>query len=156
MLETRIEELTAAIRELISVLPALQVSSAPTSPEVVKEQKAAVKKPKIDDHRDEHVKNSLDDSMWEGGIKTRAEVPNEQTSLESTSSTTDASEPESAPVTYDDVKKATNALSAAKGRDVTIDALSLFGVKRATELDEGQWSDYISYASKVIADSENV
>ncbi len=71
---------------------------------------------------------------------------------ETTTDTSPPSEPESAPVTYDDVKKATNALSAALGREVTIGALSRFGVKRATEMDEGQWAEYIEYVRKVIAD----
>jgi len=82
-----------------------------------------------------------------------AQVPNVPTPSATATDTSPSSEPESAPVSYDDVKKATNALSAAKGRDVTIDALSRFGVKRATELDEGQWADYISYANRVTADA---
>jgi hypothetical protein len=130
MLETRIEELTAAITLLTA---ALAVHGIATAPEVVKEPKA--KKPLV-----------------EGGQSAGvvSEVPNEK--QQNTTDTSPSSEPESAPVTYDDVKKATNALSAAKGRDVTIDTLSRFGVKRATELDEGQWADYIAYTEKVIAD----
>jgi hypothetical protein len=142
MLETRIEELTAAVRELIEVFTIVK-SEAAKAPEVVKEPKET-KKPSRNTGAE--VKESSPPSV----AATETEVPNEQQPTITDISPT--SESESAPVTYDDVKKATNALSAAKGRDVTIDALSRFGVKRATELDEGQWADYIAYADKVIAD----
>jgi hypothetical protein len=66
-----------------------------------------------------------------------------------TTDTSPSSEPKSAPVSYDDVKKATNSLSAAKGRDVTIAVLARFGVQRATNLDEAQWIEYIAHAGKV-------
>jgi hypothetical protein len=61
---------------------------------------------------------------------------------------TEAAQP-AVEVTYDDVKKATNNLSAAKGKEVTIGVLARFGVKRATELTQEQWSPYIEHAGKV-------
>lgn len=76
-----------------------------------------------------------------------SEVPNEKP--KTTTDTSPPSEPEFKAVSYDDVKKATNALSAAKGRDVTIAVLSRFGVKKATELDAAQWADYIEHAAEV-------
>lgn len=139
MLETRIEELTAAIRELIAVFPVVRTLSVSHDSEVthlirdvpidsfIAEQKAVVK-------------------------KSKKETPPAEATAPTTTDTSQPTESESAPVTYDDVKKATNALSAAKGRDVTIDTLSRFGVKRATELDAGQWADYIAYTQKVVAD----
>ncbi len=80
------------------------------------------------------------------------EIPNEKpkTAID----TSPPSEPESKAVSYDDVKKATNALSAAKGRDTTIAVLSRFGVKKATELDAAQWDDYIEHAGKVTEGGE--
>jgi predicted membrane-bound mannosyltransferase len=136
MLETRIEELTAAVRELTAVLAAHPVAAHPVAanPVVVKEPKG--KKPQVK----------------EDPIAEQTSAPDSQSASTPTTDTSQPSESESAPVTYDDVKKATNALSAAKGRDVTIDALSRFGVKRATELDEGQWADYIAYTEKVIGE----
>jgi hypothetical protein len=80
------------------------------------------------------------------GLEVRAEVPNEK--LNTTIDTSPPSESESAAVSYDDVKKATNALSAAKGRDTTIAALAHFGVDRATQLVEAQWEDYINFTKE--------
>lgn len=62
------------------------------------------------------------------------------------SPTSAPSEPESKPVCYDDVKRAINALSAAKGKEVTIALLDKFGVKRGPELVEAQWADFMKEA----------
>jgi hypothetical protein len=134
MLETRIEELTAAVKALTEALNKSRsdVSAVKEDAAVAKESKA--KKPQAK----------------EEPIAEQPSAPDLSTASTTTTDISPASESESAPVTYDDVKRATNALSAAKGRDVTIDALSRFGVKRATELDEGQWADYIAYAETVI------
>lgn len=48
------------------------------------------------------------------------------------------SDPESS-VTYEDVRKAVLALSAAKGRDTTVDVLGAFGVDHASKLTKDQW-----------------
>jgi hypothetical protein len=155
-LEQSIQELTAAVKALIDVFPVVRTMSVSQDTEVthlvrdvpieqfVEEQKAAVKKSK-----------SAASNTGQGAASEQAPVVAEQPITPQEKNTTDISPPsesEFAPVTYDDVKKATNALSAAKGRDVTIDALSRFGVKRATELDEGQWSEYIMYVDTVIRD----
>lgn len=133
-LEQSIQDLTVAVKALTEVvMSARAVSQAAEQvklPEGLKDPKAKKETAKA--------------------VDVAPEVPNGQ--QQTTTNTSPSSEPESAPVTYDDVKKATNALSAAKGREVTVDTLSRFGVKRATELDEGQWADYISYAEKVTAD----
>lgn len=60
-------------------------------------------------------------------------------------------EPQKSSLTYDDVKRATNNLSAAKGKEITIAALARFGVKRATELTESQWQEYCDYTAKCVA-----
>lgn len=131
MLETHIQELTAAVRELTKLLDRFSPTQGLTGsnvPEVVKETKP----------KKETVK----------AVEPAPEIPNEK--QPTTTDTSQPSESESAPVTYDDVKKVTNALSAAKGRDTTIAVLSRFGVKKATELDEAQWADYIEHAQKVV------
>ena len=130
MLETRIEELTAAVKALTEMM-SVRVTSQPT-PEVVKEPKAKKEVAKV----------------VEAAPEEPAEVPNEK--QPTTTDTSPPSEPESAPVTYDDVKKATNAFSASQGRDATIEALARFDVKRATELDATQWADYINYLDEVV------
>jgi len=54
-------------------------------------------------------------------------------------------------LTYDDVKRATNNLSAAKGKEVTIGALAHFGVTRATQLTEAQWADYVAHTVALLS-----
>lgn len=134
-LEQSIQDLTVAVQALTGVIvSARAVSQAVENvqlPEALKEPKTKKETTKV-------------------VAEAPPEAPNEK--QPTTTDTSPSTESESAPVTYDDVKKATNALSAAKGRDVTIDALSRFGVKRATELDEGQWADYIAYTETVVAD----
>jgi hypothetical protein len=73
--------------------------------------------------------------------------PNEFTSQKSGEQSAPAHEPSSPALTYDDVKRATNNLSAAKGKEITIAALARFGVNRATELTETQWPEYCSYTA---------
>lgn len=78
----------------------------------------------------------------------KTEEGNESSTPESGSQ----SEPDpQASFTYDDVKRATNALSAAKGKGVTIAALAHFGVTRATQLTEAQWGDYVAHCEKAAA-----
>jgi hypothetical protein len=78
------------------------------------------------------------------------EVPNVKQKSEDTSSTSQTSAPESKPVTYDDVKRATNAVSKIS-REKAIAGLARFGVQSATKLAEGQWSGYADYMTKVAA-----
>lgn len=80
----------------------------------------------------------------------KEEVPNDKPKSETTSSTSQASSPGSAPVTYDDVKRATNAVSKIS-RDKAIAGLARFGVQSATKLAEGQWPGYVDYMTKVAA-----
>ncbi len=140
-LEQSIQDLTAAVK----VLTATIMASTAVAPEVVKETEVT--------HlvRDVPLEQFVEEQK-SVIKKPKKEAPPTEPIAKTTTDTSPPSEPESAAVTYDDVKKATNALSAAKGRDATIAVLSRFGVKRATELDEGQWADYIAYAEKVIGE----
>lgn len=52
-------------------------------------------------------------------------------------------------VTYDDVKRATNDVSAKYGVTKTKAALSRFGVASAKALAETQWGNYVSYMARV-------
>jgi hypothetical protein len=134
MLEQRIEELTAAVKALTEVFTIVKEQGAAKIEAAAKpREQVAVLKP-------ENVK----------ALKTAATVAEEAPNV---SPTSEPSEPESAPVSYDDVKKATNALSAAKGRDVTIATLAVFNVQKATQLVEAQWADYVAYATKVASDA---
>lgn len=76
-------------------------------------------------------------------------IPNESSSP--VSGAQSEPEPQTSSLTYDDVKRATNNLSAAKGKEITIAALARFGVKRATELTQDQWQEYCDYTAKCVA-----
>jgi len=78
------------------------------------------------------------------------EVPNEKPKSEPTASTSQPSSSESAPVTYDDVKRATNAVSKIS-RDKAVAGLARFGVWSATKLTEQQWPGYVAYMTRVAA-----
>jgi len=142
-LEQSIQELTDAVKLLTARLPQL----SPAESEQMAQAKAEVIK------QTEAIELIEADKIVTVGIEKRAtekaKVKKPETTSKTTTDTSPISGPESAPVSYDDVKKATNALSAAKGREVTIDTLSRFGVKRATELDAAQWADYIAYAKEM-------
>jgi hypothetical protein len=137
MLETRIEELTAVVKALTAVLAAHPVATNPVVVKDYEDFKPKAESGVIKKREKEIVKAEIEDAK-------KLEVK-----PKTTTDTSLSSEPKSAPVCYDDVKRATNALSAAKGREITIDTLSRFGVKRATELDEAQWADYIAYAKEM-------
>lgn len=101
-----------------------------------------------------HVENVIPEVVMDRveeaqkAINTAEAIPNESSSPQSGSQ----SEPEpQASLTYDDVKRATNNLSAAKGKEITIAALARFGVKRATELTEVQWEEYCDYTADCAA-----
>jgi hypothetical protein len=124
MLETRIAELTAAVEALTKAIGSMQApgaGSASLPPEVVAELKAINK-----------------------------DAPNETKKSETASSTSQASSPGSAPVTYDDVKRATNAVSKIS-REKAIAGLARFGVSSAMKLTEQQWPGYVDYMTKVAA-----
>jgi hypothetical protein len=124
MLETRIAELTAAVEALTKAIGGMEAPgpvSASLPPEVVAELKAINK-----------------------------DAPNDKPKSETTSSTSQASSPGSVTVTYDDVKRATNAVSKIS-REKAIAGLARFGVSSAMKLTEQQWPEYIAYMTKVAA-----
>jgi hypothetical protein len=151
MLEQRIEELTAAVKALTEAFT------------IAKEQGAAkaVQGPETANATGEQTDFSSEKFNADGTVRSTprsakeakpAKVEPVAEEAPNVSPTSEPSEPESAPVTYDDVKKATNALSAAKGRDVTIATLAMFNVQKATQLLEAQWAEYVAYATKVASD----
>jgi hypothetical protein len=134
MLETRIEELTAAVIELTAALGAMQAPRPEPRPAL------------------EKMKAALEEKA------AREQVPNDQpSSTDTTSGEPSAPTGESSSPALDyvkDVKPITIQLSKEKGREITIGVLSRFGVKSAQDLDPAQWADYIAHCGKVLAGGE--
>ena len=123
MLEQKIELLTAAVEALTKAIGGMQAPGPATNKEARQAEMVAE-------------------------IAVKAEVPNEKS--QTISDTSQSSAPESEPVTYDDVKRATNAVSKIS-RDKAIAGLQRFGVASATKLTEAQWSEYVAYMTRVAA-----
>jgi hypothetical protein len=123
MLEARIEELTAAVIALTKAIGGMQAPAGLTGKSAIQQVEEEVK----------------------------AEAPNAGTKSPPTTDTSQTSSGESAPVNYDDVKRATNAVSAKHGVEKTKAALSRFGVTSAKALTEAQWPEYVTYMAKVTA-----
>jgi hypothetical protein len=79
------------------------------------------------------------------------ELPNAKSeeTPQTISSTSEPTESESAPVTYDDVKKVTIAVSKIS-KDKAVFGLNHFGVQTAKNLVEAQWADYIVFMNEVL------
>ena len=81
------------------------------------------------------------------------ELPNDKPKSEetpqTTSPTSEPTEPESAPVTYDDVKKVTIAVGKIS-KDKAVAGLAEFDVTSAKQLVEAQWADYIVFMNEVL------
>jgi len=77
-------------------------------------------------------------------------IPNEMQKSEDITDTSQTSSPELPSATYDDVKRATNAVSKIS-RKKAIASLARFGVQSATKLAETQWAEYVAYMGKVAA-----
>ena len=131
MLETRIAELTAAVEALTKAIGGMPASGAVEVAEVEVEV--------------EGTRDGMSHAEYQN-----ARLPKESTKSPATSNTSQDSAPESKPVTYDDVKRATNAVSKIS-REKAIAGLARFGVQSATKLTEGQWSGYVDYMTKVAA-----
>ena len=143
MLETRIAELTAAVEALTkaqsAVLSALVQNTAALG------WVSASPGTEVHNFDREKMTSTITEKVVEVKI-----VPNETKKSETASSTSQASSPGSAPVTYDDVKRATNAVSKIS-REKAIAGLARFGVSSATKLTEQQWPGYVEYMTKVAA-----
>jgi hypothetical protein len=78
------------------------------------------------------------------------DLPNDKPKSQPTPDTSPASSNESAPVTYDDVKRITIKVSEVS-RDKAKAALSRFGVASAKVLPADSWGGYVSYMGKVLS-----
>ena len=134
MLEQKIELLTAAVEALTKAIGGMQAGL----PVEAKKTAAAESVP-----ADSAAQTKKD-------ADAPSKVPNETKKSEDTSSTSQTSAPESKPVSYDDVKRATNAVSKIS-REKAIAGLARFGVSSATKLTEQQWPGYVDYMTKVAA-----
>ena len=139
MLEQKIELLTAAVEALTKAIGGMQAPAPYAAAAHV------VKAADVRENRQEgeSLKDTKERLQKEG-------VPNEKPKSEDTSSTSQTSAPESKPVSYDDVKRATNAVSKIS-REKAIAGLARFGVSSATKLTEQQWPGYVDYMTKVAA-----
>jgi hypothetical protein len=146
MLETRIEELTAAVKELTAVIGRMQ---APGPDSILHELKSA---PITNKAPKEETRGGLTHEEYQN-----ARLPNAQSSTDTISGEQSAPTGESSSPALDyakDVKPITIQLSKEKGREITVSVLSRFGVKSAQDLDPAQWAEYIAHCGKVLAGGE--
>lgn len=171
MLETRIEELTAAVKALTEALSKTQAPNPVTAPlediqPAKKSQSAAtsVSKPV--------VVASGTHQNFDSSVETPNDPPSssDTTSGEQSQPTGESSSPanddeaqaqieaerNAAPeLTYNDhVKPATLKLSQKMGREAAIAVLGRFGVKGAQNLDTSQWAEYIAHCESVMNGGE--
>lgn len=132
-LEASIAELTAAVRALTDVLlnPVQpQVISTPVEP--IYSMTPAELSAEVKRQEEEIVAGQVP--------LTKAEIVG----------TEDLDSRNDEPLTYDDVKKATIALSA-KSKAAAVTLLADYGVKKATELPQEQWARYVAQAKQLAA-----
>jgi hypothetical protein len=130
MLEQRIEELIVAVKILTEAMKSHSASvNATSNPYTYPDPTAH--------HAPEQVA---------AGTK----APNEKQKSEDTTNTSQTSSPELPAAAYEDVKRATNAVSKIS-REKAIAGLARFGVQSATKLAETQWAEYVAYMGKVAA-----
>jgi hypothetical protein len=134
MLEQKIELLTAAVETLTKAIGGMQAPG----PVEKHEPRSVAPEKKSADVAEQKAKPAP------------TATESEQPKSEDTSSTSRTSAPESKPVSYDDVKRATNAVSKIS-REKAIAGLARFGVSSATKLTEQQWPGYVDYMTKVAA-----
>lgn len=149
MLEARIEELTAAVVALtkaIQSMPTTEVKLYPNGPADGQTGKSAKQSAAT-----EKVTSSDPATTGPETSERPNEKPQDSPKSKPTTDTSKPSSPESPAVTYDDVKKATNAVSAKLGREKAIAGLARFGVQSATKLGEEQWPEYVAYMTRVAA-----
>lgn len=140
MLETRIEELTAAVKALTEALSKTQAPNPVTAPleDIQPGKKSAPA---------QTPKASAAPVVMEAEQQSSDTISGEQSQP-----TGESSLPE---LTYNDhVKPATLKLSQKMGREVAIAVLGRFGVKGAQNLDASQWADYIAHCESVMNGGE--
>lgn len=133
MLEARIEELTKAVRDLIDVMH--------------NQQGVVLRTVTAADIRENRQDG---ESLKDTKERLQKEVPNEKPKSSPATNTSELSSLESAPATYDDVKKLVIAISKTS-RDKAVAALQRLGVSKATELKDHQWPAAVAYLAKVAA-----
>lgn len=138
MLETRIEELTKAVRDLINVMHNQQGVALLSMPQAM-----GFNKPQNQWTEDEIAQARALQQQ-------NAPLPNETPKSSPATNTSEPSSLESAPATYADVKKLVIAISKTS-RDKAVAALQCLGVGNATELKEHQWAAAVAYLGKVAA-----
>ena len=141
MLEQRIEELTAAVKALTEVFTLVKAEAES------KQEPASKKSPSAASNTGPDAASETAPAHAEQPSTQEAETP------QTTSPTSEPTEPESAPVTYDDVKKVTIALSKIS-KDQAIGALAKFGVASAKQLVEAQWGNYVDFVNGVLQDAD--
>ena len=127
MLEAKIELLTAAVIELTAAI--LAQNTAPAGPDSIRHE----------------LKGA---PLAKGDALKIVDLPNDKPKSQPTPDTSPASSNESAPVTYDDVKRITIKVSEVS-RDKAKAALSRFGVPSAKALPVDAWLDYVQYMTRV-------
>ena len=126
MLEAKIELLIAAVIELTAAILAQKAAPGPDS-----------------------IRHELKGAPLAKGDALKIEdIPNDKPKSKPTPDTSPASSNESAPVTYDDVKRITIKVSEVS-RDKAKAALSRFGVPSAKALPVDAWPDYVQYMTRV-------
>jgi hypothetical protein len=150
-LESQIGILTDAIRALTSSVNALQIGApaVSTKPDLAKIAGTAQYE---EINKVKHADGSV--TTTSVGLPPDAELPNVHPSEmppQTTSPTSEPSEPESAPVTYDDVKKVTIAVSKIS-KDKAVAGLAEFGVASAKQLIEAQWAAYVERMTAILGE----
>jgi len=181
MLEQRIEELTAAVADLTDVMRDLVTQTAYNGRAGAKHAVTAadIGAHRQDGESMMDTKKRLQDSgvpeNVEGAPKSPKKSPSaasntgpdaasetapahvEQPSTQEAqkpqtiSPTSEPTEPESARVTYDDVKKVTIAVSNIS-KDKAVQGLAHFGVTSAKQLIESQWITYVVHMTAILGE----
>lgn len=135
-LESKIEELTAAVKGLIVIIRTVREPNP-----------NPVFGPLGGDTFDGRVSKAQLDTPLDAAL---GERPNSQPSEQPTIDTSTASSPELSPVSYDDVKRITIEVSKIE-KAKAVAGLARFGAKNAKDLTETQWPEYVEYMKKVAA-----
>lgn len=145
-LEQRIEELTAAVQALTAVIGKVQAPEAAALNQIGQTASGLPRGPQSQWSDEEKAAVAAHQMQQTPSPNAK---PEPQKSND-TSSTSDASLSESAPVSYDDVKKLVIELSK-KDKEKAVAALARFGVKTAKDLAQDRWADFAAYVKDILA-----
>jgi len=135
-LENDIQELTKAVLALTYALNQHLVTSS----------RVVVREPTFTPDVTEKIKEREQEIIKEEIADSKKSKP--------TTDTSPPSEPESAPVIYDDVRKLIIAIGK-ESKDKAVAALSRLGVANGKELKEAQWPEAVAYLTRVAAGEVN-